>query len=111
MEKAAPEIGKGSYRSYTLGLCLATILTLVAFGCVMLRPFPAPLTDAIILAAALLQIGVHLTSFLHLNSSSTPHWNRIVFCFAILLVAILIGGSIWIMSDATHNMMPQMQQE
>jgi len=111
MESAAPDIGKGSFRSYTAGLCLAIILTLGSFGCVMLRPFPVPLTSVIILIAAVSQIGVHLTSFLHLNSSSTPRWNLIIFCFAVLLVSILIGGSVWIMSDATHNMMPQMPQE
>jgi cytochrome o ubiquinol oxidase operon protein cyoD len=111
MKAEAPEIGTGSFWSYNLGLVLAVILTLVAFGCVMLRPFSVAVTGPIILVAALLQVGVHLTSFLHLNRSSTPRWNLAIFGFAVLLVAILISGSVWIMSDATHNMMPNMPQE
>jgi cytochrome o ubiquinol oxidase operon protein cyoD len=104
----AQDIGQGDFPSYTVGLVLAIVLTLAAFGCVMLHLFSTEITITAIFIAAVLQLGVHLVFFLHLNSSSTPRWNRVVFAFAVIVVMILIGGSVWIMFAADHNMMPQM---
>jgi len=51
------------------------------------------------------QIVVHLVYFLHLNSSSSQRWNVTAFAFTVLTVAIVIGGTLWVMHNVTMNMM------
>ena len=53
---------------------------------------------------ALLQILVQLVYFLHMNSSSEGSWNLIAFIFTVLIVAILVVGSLWIMFHLNTNM-------
>jgi cytochrome o ubiquinol oxidase operon protein cyoD len=98
--------GQGSFFSYTTGLVLALVLSAIAFATVMLRPFSPPVILPVILAAAIAQVVVHLVFFLHMNRASTPRWNIIVFAFAMVVITILIGGSIWIMFTANGQMMP-----
>ena len=51
---------------------------------------------------------LQLVFFLHLGLESKPHWNSITFLFALLVVVIVIGGSMWIMQNLTYNVMPPM---
>ena len=37
---------------------------------------------------------------------SKPHWQTITFCFMLLVVFLVIGGSLWIMNNLDYNMMP-----
>ncbi|KHN90866.1 cytochrome o ubiquinol oxidase subunit IV [Pectobacterium actinidiae] len=55
----------------------------------------------------MVQILVHLVYFLHLNTSSEERWNVVALVFAVLIIAIVVVGSIWIMMSAHHNMMIQ----
>jgi cytochrome o ubiquinol oxidase operon protein cyoD len=98
--------GPGSYKSYTLGFALALILSLFSFACVMLGLLPRSEVIIAIVAAAILQVCVHLFFFLHMSRSSTPRWNIIVFAFAMIVIAILIGGTVWIMYSADQQMIP-----
>jgi cytochrome o ubiquinol oxidase operon protein cyoD len=99
-------IARGSFASYTMGFVLALLLSLFAFSCIMLHLFSTATLLFVIVAAAVAQILVHLSFFLHMNHASTPRWNIIVFGFAMIVIAILIGGSMWIMLTANHQMMP-----
>ncbi len=105
-QETGAAFAQGSFGSYTLGLVLALVLTGAAFGCVMLHAFPPRILWLVVIAAAVLQIGVHLTFFLHLTRASTPRWNVAVFAFAVLIIAIIVAGSLWIMAGASRNMMP-----
>ena len=58
----------------------------------------------VIVGMALLQILVQLVYFLHMNSSSEGSWNLIAFIFTVLIVAILVVGSLWIMFHLNTNM-------
>ena len=105
------EVGQAGYGSYLSGLALAIILTVIAFGCVTrnwLTPFDAIF---VIAGAALVQVVVHVVFFLHMSRKSTPFWNATIFFFMILVVALLMTGTLFIMFTATHNMMPAMQME
>jgi cytochrome o ubiquinol oxidase operon protein cyoD len=98
--------GEGNFFSYSLGYIFALLLTLFAFGCVLLHRVTTHWIFPAIVIAAIAQIYVHLSFFLHMGRHSTPRWNIIVFAFAMIVIAILIGGSIWIMASANHQMMP-----
>lgn len=95
----------GSVRSYLIGFVLSVVLTAAAFGLIMLPnalPYDAVLLLIALLAAA--QIFVHLVCFLHMNTHSEQRWNVTAFAFAVLTLAILIAGSLWIMHNISTHM-------
>ena len=53
-----------------------------------------------------MQIVVHVVFFLHLDTRSEGGWNLIAFAFTVVVVAIVLGGSLWIMFHLNSNMMP-----
>ena len=96
-----------SRRGYRIGVALAIILTVVPFWLVMSNALPDPgVTAAIIFALALIQIVVHVVSFLHLDTRSEGGWTLLAFLFTAVIVVVTIGGSIWVMYHLNMNMMP-----
>ncbi|HEX8755511.1 MAG TPA: cytochrome o ubiquinol oxidase subunit IV [Steroidobacteraceae bacterium] len=98
----------GSRKSYVTGFLLAIALTIVPFGLVMSHSSIG--TPLIISVFALLQIGVHVVYFLHVNRSEEQRWNMMALVFTAIVVCIILGGSIWIMHNLYINMMPGMMQ-
>lgn len=96
----------GSLKSYTTGFLLSVVLTAAAFGLVMMRQDLARGMVLIgILIAAVVQIWVHLRYFLHMNASSSSRWNLIAMIFTVLIMALFVGGTLWIMADLNFRMM------
>ena len=62
-------------------------------------------TFVVIAIAAVLQVIVHLRFFLHLDLKPASQENMITLCFAAFLIVIMIGGSIWIMSNLDDRML------
>ena len=58
---------------------------------------------------AVAQMGVHLVFFLHLTSAPDNKNNILALAFGLLIVFLVIGGSLWIMSNMNRNMMPMEQ--
>ena len=97
----------GSVKSYIVGFILSVILTVIPFWMVM-HPGESHTTLLyVIVGLALAQILVQLVYFLHMNSSSEGGWNLIAFVFTVLIIAILVVGSLWIMFHLNTNMMVQ----
>ena len=92
------------HRSYLTGLVLALVLTVIPFGAVYYRLLPTSATLAIIAAAAIIQILVHLRYFLRLDLSRTPGDVLLVLLYASILILVMVGGSFWIMFDLHHRM-------
>ncbi len=59
----------------------------------------------VLLVMAVIQVLVHLVCFLHMNTSSEEGWNLMAFIFTVIIIAILVVGSIWIMWNLNYNMM------
>ncbi len=97
-----------SLHHYVRGFLLSVLLTGAAFALVMTHALPRNATIFVIFALAAVQILVHLVDFLHIDSSLEQRWNIYAALFALLVVGILVGGSIWIMFSAHANMMPGM---
>ncbi|MBG6247404.1 MULTISPECIES: cytochrome o ubiquinol oxidase subunit IV [Symbiopectobacterium] len=95
----------GSVQFYVIGFVMSVILTVIQFGLVMAGAASPSVIMAGVVGCAVVQILVHLVYFLHLNSSSEQRWNVVALVFAILIIAIVVVGSIWIMLSAHHNMM------
>jgi len=95
----------GSMKSYGVGFLCSIILTVIPFWMVMNPSLPHSTIVAVILAFAVVQILVHLVCFLHMSNKSEQRWNTIAFVFTVLIVALVVGGSVWIMNNANSNMM------
>lgn len=102
----------GSFKSYMTGFVLAVILTAIPFWLVMYQVFDNPgFTALIILGLAVVQIVVHMVYFLHMNTKSEGGWTMLAFIFTLMLVFIVLSGSLWVMYNLDHNMMPGMMPE
>jgi cytochrome o ubiquinol oxidase operon protein cyoD len=114
---------------YLSGFLLALLLTLLAFGLVgswqneLLQPINVILNkflsgkDAVnklpqwfsmggIIILAVLQMMVHLRYFLHFGFSSRRRWNTLAFIFTLFIIVFMVGGTLWIMQDLKHQMLP-----
>ncbi len=95
----------GSVKEYVNGLIYSVILTLVPFIMVMADLGSPQLIIGVVLVCAVAQILVQLVCFLHMNTSSEQMWNTTSAIFVVLIVAIIVIGSLWIMQHLNHNML------
>mgnify|MGYP002780492888 CR=1 FL=1 len=102
------EAGHFTLRTYVFGFIAAAVLTIIPFWIVLTGAIPNPQAAATIVALALVQIGVHSYAFLHVNARAQGGWTLVTYVFTAVLVAITIGGSMWIMWHLNLNMMPGM---
>jgi len=98
----------GSLKGYVTGFVLAAILTAIPFWLVMANVLGnSTLTAFVIMAFAAVQIVVHMIFFLHMNSRSEGGWTMMALIFTIVIVAIALSGSLWVMYHLDSNMMPK----
>ena len=96
---------RGSLKSYLTGFVLSLILTAIPFALVMSGTLSSSAILAGIFGAGIVQILVHLHYFLHLDTSSAARWNVVAMMFTLLIMALFVGGTIWIMSSLNYRMM------
>jgi len=96
---------RGSLKSYLTGFVLSLILTAIPFALVMSGTWSSSAILAGIFSAGIVQILVHLYYFLHLDTSSAARWNVLAMIFTILIMALFVGGTIWIMYSLHYRMM------
>ena len=97
----------GSLKSYLIGFGLSVALTLVSFGLVM-GDAPRAIALPGIIVACVLQLLVQLVFFLHLGTSESQRENMAAFLFTVLVIAIVVGGSLWVLHNMNANMMHAM---
>jgi cytochrome o ubiquinol oxidase operon protein cyoD len=102
---AAPH---GSRRGYLVGFGLSVLLTAVPFALVMAGGVAAPVAAGLCMAFALVQIVVHMVFFLHMNGRAEGGWTMMALIFTVIVVAIALTGSLWVMYHMNANMMPDM---
>ena len=95
----------GSIKEYTKGLTCSVALTLIPFSLVMAEIGSTQFIVGVIMVCAAAQILVQLIYFLHMNTSSKQMWNTSSAVFVVVIVAILLIGSLWIMQHLNHNML------
>ncbi|WNK21282.1 cytochrome o ubiquinol oxidase subunit IV [Halomonas piscis] len=95
----------GSVKTYVTGLILSIVLTVIPFAAVMSGAFNTATTVLVIVAMAIAQILVQLVMFMHMNTKSDEGWNLTSFVFTLTILALVVGGSLWIMHHLHLNMM------
>lgn len=109
--------GHGTTTSYTLGYILSILLTVAAYLLVKHHMdtyhlvFSHHLLIASVIGLAIVQLFVQLMFFLHLGRESKPRFNLLILFFAAIVVLILVGGSLWIMSNLSYRMTPQQMSQ
>ncbi len=110
---AAPGEPKGrslsGLASYLIGFALATALTGASLWAAGSGIIYAPAIPIALGVLAIAQMGVHLVFFLHITSGPDNVNNVMALAFGVLIVALLLAGSLWIMAHLNHNMMPMDQ--
>jgi cytochrome o ubiquinol oxidase subunit IV len=96
-------------RSYALGLALAVLLTAASFAASSSALVWGPSIPVLLAVLAIAQMGVHLVFFLHISTAPDSTNNVLSLAFGIFVVALVIFGSMIIMSNLNHNMMPMEQ--
>lgn len=99
----------GSRKTYLIGFGLSVVLTAIPFWLVMSGALGNPQATAYtIMGFALAQVLVHMVCFLHLNTRSESGWTMMALIFTVVMVAIALIGSLWVMYHMNANMMPGM---
>lgn len=91
---------------YVAGLGLATLLTATSFFVAGTDLVWTPSIPVALVVLAVAQMGVHLVFFLHITTGPDNTNNVMALAFGVLIVILVIGGSLWIMANLNHNMMP-----
>jgi len=90
-------------RSYITGFILSILLTLAAPALLLWHeatghvfPTHQELRFAFVILA-IAQMLIQLIFFLHINREKEQRWNVAALAFAVMVVTILVGGTLWIM--------------
>jgi cytochrome o ubiquinol oxidase subunit IV len=102
------EIAEG-IRGYLTGLALATLITIVVFFVSQTTLVWQPSIPIALMVLAIAQMGVHLVFFLHITTGAESLNNVLALAFGLLIVFLLLVGSLWIMTNLNHNMIPMEQ--
>ena len=94
---------------YLIGLGLAILLTAVSFFVAGTDLVWEPSVPVALVVLAIAQMGVHLVFFLHITTGADNTNNVLALAFGVLIVILVMAGSLWIMDNLNHNMMPMDQ--
>jgi cytochrome o ubiquinol oxidase operon protein cyoD len=94
---------------YLTGLGLAILLTATSFFVAGTSLVWEPSIPVALVVLAIAQMGVHLVFFLHITTGPDNTNNVLALAFGVLIVMLVIGGSLWIMANLNHNMLPMDQ--
>ncbi len=92
--------------TYAVGLLLALGLTATSFWAAHTSALWGPGIPVGLCVLAIAQMGVHLVFFLHLTSGPDNTNNILALAFGLIIVFLILAGSLWIMANLNHNMMP-----
>jgi cytochrome o ubiquinol oxidase operon protein cyoD len=100
------EHSRATRTSYLVGLLYATILTVASFWASSADVIYAPGVPVLLAVLAIAQMGVHLVFFLHISSAPDQTNNFLALAFGIFVVGLIVFGSMIIMANLNHAMMP-----
>jgi len=92
-------------RSYLIGLLYAVPLTAASFWAATTSLVYPPAVPVLLAALAIAQMGVHVAFFLHISSAPDQTNNLLALAFGVFVTALIVFGSMMIMSHLNHNMM------
>ena len=108
MDAAEVTIHEG-IAGYVIGFVLACVLTAASFYVLNTSLIWGPGIPVALVVLAIAQMGVHLVFFLHITTAPDNTNNILALAFGVLIVALVIVGSLWIMDHLSQNVMPNHQ--
>lgn len=99
----------GSMLSYVVGFLLSLICTFIPYQLVVNQKLTGTALLVTILGFAVVQMIVQVTFFLHLGRGPKPNWNLFFFVATVGIILMVVGGSVFIMSNLYRNMSPSDQ--
>ncbi len=96
---------RGAIGRYVVGLLLSVVLTAAAFYAVRSDLIWAPAIPVALAVLAIAQMGVHLVFFLRITTGPENTNNALALAFGVLIVALVVAGSFWIMDHLNANML------
>jgi cytochrome o ubiquinol oxidase operon protein cyoD len=98
-----------AYVSYVIGFVFSVLATVLAYFLVVNNVWPKDVLIYAVLLIAVTQLVIQVVFFLHIGRGS--HWKLVSFLFTVLIVAIVVIGSVWIMNNLNYNMMDMSPDE
>jgi cytochrome o ubiquinol oxidase operon protein cyoD len=95
--------------SYVIGFALAVVLTIASFWAAQTHLIYQPGMPAALATLAIAQMGIHLIFFLHITTAPDNTNNVLALAFGVLIVCFVVFGSLWIMANLNHMMVPMDQ--
>lgn len=107
--ETAPHGGShGSVKSYVVGFLLSLVLTAGSFWAVQGGVVPHGMMLPAIVVLAVVQLLVQLVFFLHMGTAEDQRHNVAIFIFTMVIIAIVVCGSLWVLHNMNANMMHPM---
>jgi cytochrome o ubiquinol oxidase operon protein cyoD len=98
-----------SFKPQCIGYVASLLLLFAVYHFVIYYELTGALLYYTVLGFAITQAIVQLFFFLHIGMESNPQWGLTTLLFTILVMIIIIGGSVWIMTNLNYEMMPRMK--
>jgi len=106
LELQGREDASRGLRSYLIGFVLAVGLTAASFWAIRTHAIYGPGVSVALVTLAIAQMGIHLVFFLHITTGPDNTNNVLALVFGVLIVFLVVFGSLWIMTNLNHNMIP-----
>ena len=101
----SPRLERGETRSVILGYGLALLLTLLAFGLVLLHLLTGRQAFYTVLGLGFMQMVVHLRFFLHVDLNRSARADLQLILFSTLIIALMVGGTLVVLFNLHGRMM------
>jgi len=101
----SPRLERGETRSVILGYGLALLLTLLAFGLVLLHLLTGRQAFYTVLGLGFVQMVVHLRFFLHVDLNRSAQADLQLILFSTLIIALMVGGTLVVLLNLHKRMM------
>jgi cytochrome o ubiquinol oxidase operon protein cyoD len=102
---------RGSLLSYVIGFGFAVVLTLASFWAAGTDSVWRPAVPVLLAALAIAQMGVHVVFFFHISTGPGDANNFLALAFGVFVVALVVFGSMLIMSNLSANMPPMSMEQ
>ena len=101
----SPRLERSESRSVVVGYGMALLLTLSAFGLVVLHVLSGREAFYTVLGLGLVQLVVHLRFFLHIDLRRSARADLQLILFSSLIIALMVGGTLVVLFNLHGRMM------
>lgn len=98
----------GTLKAYVIGFIASIALTVASFSLVLTKTLSGQELIFAILGLAFVQAIVQVLFFLHVGQEAKPRWETLIFIFMVIMLAIIVIGTLWVMNDLNARVMLDM---